>query len=283
MAGHKVMCRVAIVVLAPTLGKHIFLLRFQHRKLADLGEVMREAGFSIENRKGSCTGHYDALQWFRPPIAAGQAASALLKPPWLRCSASHLTQVQHTPYYKRIESEFPVTFPWGQYKRLERLTFLYASASFWHGHMGSQNRQIVRKLAGPLQNLARARVLQSQQIGVKRLPVERFQRRAALYAQRRRLGLEMRAIDQNPPSADAGYAPDARGSGASARSRVGKPSRVAIGLPWRSGNSCSTSQWVTASRPPSRTAIFSRAWGCRSIGASTVPRGRFGIPQAKAI
>ena len=29
---------------------------------------------------------------------------------------------------------------------------------------------------------------------------------------------------------------------------------------------------MTASRPPSRTAIFSRAWGCRSIGASTVPR-----------
>ena len=39
MAGDKVMCRVAIVMLAPTLGEHVFLLGFQHREFADLGEV----------------------------------------------------------------------------------------------------------------------------------------------------------------------------------------------------------------------------------------------------
>jgi hypothetical protein len=44
------MCRVAIVMLAPTLGEHVFLLGFQHRKFADLGEVSRQTGFSIENR-----------------------------------------------------------------------------------------------------------------------------------------------------------------------------------------------------------------------------------------
>jgi hypothetical protein len=44
------MCRVAIVMLAPTLGEHIFLLRLQHGEPADLGEVFRKAGFSVENR-----------------------------------------------------------------------------------------------------------------------------------------------------------------------------------------------------------------------------------------
>jgi hypothetical protein len=50
MAGDKVMCRVAIVMLAPTLGEHVFLLGFQHRKLADLGEVTGKTRFSVENR-----------------------------------------------------------------------------------------------------------------------------------------------------------------------------------------------------------------------------------------
>jgi hypothetical protein len=57
MAGDEVMCRVAIVMLAPTLGEHVFLLGFQHGKFANLGEVSGKAGFSIENRQGSCTGH----------------------------------------------------------------------------------------------------------------------------------------------------------------------------------------------------------------------------------
>jgi hypothetical protein len=50
MAGDKLMCRVAIVMLTPTLGEHVFLLGLQHRKFADLGEVPGKAGFSVENR-----------------------------------------------------------------------------------------------------------------------------------------------------------------------------------------------------------------------------------------
>jgi hypothetical protein len=37
-------------MLAPALGEHVFLLGFQHRKFADLGEVSGKSGFSIENR-----------------------------------------------------------------------------------------------------------------------------------------------------------------------------------------------------------------------------------------
>jgi hypothetical protein len=33
------MCRFAIVMLAPALGEHVFLLGLQHRKFADLGKV----------------------------------------------------------------------------------------------------------------------------------------------------------------------------------------------------------------------------------------------------
>src|SRR5712692_7881159 len=110
MAGDKVMCRVAIVVLAPSFGEHVFLLGFQHRKFADLGEVTGKAGFSVENRQGSCTGHCSALQWFRPPIAAGQADDRFVKADGAATfRVGYSTQVQHTPYYERSGSRSGVT------------------------------------------------------------------------------------------------------------------------------------------------------------------------------
>ncbi|MGX1227616.1 hypothetical protein AB7M71_000708 [Bradyrhizobium japonicum] len=66
MAGDELVRRVAIVMLTPTLGEHVFLLGFQHRELADLGEVARKAGFSIEDRQSSGTGHDEALQGSGP-------------------------------------------------------------------------------------------------------------------------------------------------------------------------------------------------------------------------
>jgi hypothetical protein len=42
--------RIAIVMFAPTLGEHVFLLGFQHREFANLGEVMGQTGLSVENR-----------------------------------------------------------------------------------------------------------------------------------------------------------------------------------------------------------------------------------------
>jgi len=41
-------------------------------------------------------------------------------------------------------------------------------------------------------------------------------------------------------------------------------------------------EMVTASRPPCAPP-FLAAWGWRSIGASMVPWGRFGTPQANAM
>jgi hypothetical protein len=39
MAGDEVVRRVAVVMLTPTLGEHVLLLRLQHREFADFREV----------------------------------------------------------------------------------------------------------------------------------------------------------------------------------------------------------------------------------------------------
>jgi hypothetical protein len=39
MAGDQAMGRLAVVVLAPALGEHVFLVRLQHRELPDLLEI----------------------------------------------------------------------------------------------------------------------------------------------------------------------------------------------------------------------------------------------------
>jgi hypothetical protein len=39
MAGDESLRRIPIVMLTPTLGEHVFLLRFKHGELADFGEV----------------------------------------------------------------------------------------------------------------------------------------------------------------------------------------------------------------------------------------------------
>ena len=46
---------VAVVVLAPALGEHVFLLRLQHREPLDFGEIAGKAGFAGDD--GKCGGH----------------------------------------------------------------------------------------------------------------------------------------------------------------------------------------------------------------------------------
>src|SRR6201995_3311101 len=92
------MGRVSIVMLAPAFGEHVFLLGLQHRKFADLGEVPGEAGFSVENRQSSCKGHFSALQWFRPPTAAGPAGGRSVKASRAAMfRVGYSTHMQHTP------------------------------------------------------------------------------------------------------------------------------------------------------------------------------------------
>jgi hypothetical protein len=37
-------------MFAQTLGEHVLLMRFEHRELADFGEITGKTRFSVENR-----------------------------------------------------------------------------------------------------------------------------------------------------------------------------------------------------------------------------------------
>ena len=49
MRGNKLMRRAGILVLAPALGEHIFLLRLQHRKTPDLSEITSKPAFTLKS------------------------------------------------------------------------------------------------------------------------------------------------------------------------------------------------------------------------------------------
>src|SRR6185436_5693513 len=119
MAGDEGVRGFPILVFAPALGEHVFLLRFQHREFADFGEVAREAGFSIENRQRCCTGHLAPLQVFRSPTSADPAVGCLVKANHAAMfRVGYSTQVQHTAKSPNYGSKTAVTSSCGWYKLL---------------------------------------------------------------------------------------------------------------------------------------------------------------------
>src|SRR5262245_23284704 len=66
MAGDELVRRVAVAMLAPALGQHEFVLRFQHGEPPDLLEIAGEAGFGRQKRQSRGTGHSSALQSLLP-------------------------------------------------------------------------------------------------------------------------------------------------------------------------------------------------------------------------
>src|SRR5437016_1667796 len=62
MAGDQLVRRVAIAVLAPALGKHVFFLALQHREPPDFLKIMGEAGFGRKDQQGRVAGHDQALK-----------------------------------------------------------------------------------------------------------------------------------------------------------------------------------------------------------------------------
>src|SRR5262245_44790075 len=73
MAGDELVRRIAVTMLAPALGQHEFILRFQHREPADFLQIAGKAGFGCENRQSCSTGHKSALQNLPPMHPAGEA------------------------------------------------------------------------------------------------------------------------------------------------------------------------------------------------------------------
>ena len=50
MAGDELVRGVTVAVLAPALGQHVFLLRFQHREPADFFKVPGQTAFGGNHR-----------------------------------------------------------------------------------------------------------------------------------------------------------------------------------------------------------------------------------------
>ena len=64
MANDEPVSGVAITVLTPALGQHVFFVRVQHREPLNLLEMTVDAGFGRNNRPGDGAG-----QARRPPIS----------------------------------------------------------------------------------------------------------------------------------------------------------------------------------------------------------------------
>ena len=121
-----------------------------------------------------------------------------------------------------------------------------------------QEKQILRQGRLPMQKFPGSGVFQGEQIGVQGLPAEGGERLLTLGAELAGLGLEVRAIDgvAHQGVADMGEVhPDLMGPPGLELAGQQRGDRLAV-APLKAA--C-ISQWVIASRPPSRTAIFSRA------------------------
>src|SRR5947207_5743406 len=57
MAGDELVRRLAVAMLAPALGQHVFLLRFQHREPPDFFQISCETAFGGDNRQCRSVGH----------------------------------------------------------------------------------------------------------------------------------------------------------------------------------------------------------------------------------
>src|SRR6185312_16959547 len=71
MAGDKLVRGVAIAVLAPIFGEHVFLLRLQHWEPPDFFQIPTQSAFSGDDRQRCSAGHESALHWFTPGFPAG--------------------------------------------------------------------------------------------------------------------------------------------------------------------------------------------------------------------
>jgi hypothetical protein len=92
MAGDELMRRIAVVMLPPTLGQHVLLLWLKHREFANFSQVVSKTGFSVENRKRSCTGHVAPSRVHAPDSGGRGRPSAVSKPEALQCSAPGRSQ-----------------------------------------------------------------------------------------------------------------------------------------------------------------------------------------------
>ena len=58
MAGHQLVRGLYIAAFIKGTGQHIFLIRFQHRKLADLFHIAGQAAIRGQGRNKGIFGHF---------------------------------------------------------------------------------------------------------------------------------------------------------------------------------------------------------------------------------
>ena len=83
---------LAVAMFPPTLGQHVLLLWLKHREFANFSQVVSKTGFSVENRKRSCTGHVAPSRVHAPDSGGRGRPSAVSKPEALQCSAPGRSQ-----------------------------------------------------------------------------------------------------------------------------------------------------------------------------------------------
>ena len=88
MRGDKLMRGVAVIMLAPAFGEHVFLLRLQHRKLSDFFEVARQSAMRANTRQTSC-GHESPS-----PAALSGRDTQTNRPPASPLYKSFVTQIK---------------------------------------------------------------------------------------------------------------------------------------------------------------------------------------------
>src|SRR6185312_13300165 len=78
MRSHQLVRRLAVPMLAPALGEHVFLLRLQHREPLDLLQVAGESRFARDNGKRRGPEILQSEPGGRPPPAASAAFDLLV-------------------------------------------------------------------------------------------------------------------------------------------------------------------------------------------------------------
>ena len=85
MAGDELVRRVAVAMLAPALGQHVFFLRFQHREPPDFFEIAGKAAFG-----GQMIGKAAARAMIAPSISLPPDIRRAIAPPLPEPTARHV-------------------------------------------------------------------------------------------------------------------------------------------------------------------------------------------------
>ena len=176
MRGDELVRRLAVAMLAPALGEHVFLLRLQHREPLDLLQVAGKPRLARDD--GKRRGHVD------PPVGA-RSSSRLRR---LYGRIRHIVVEQAWPKKGRPRREADE-----QYEIVVIGAFrLNMDLCYARGPRKALSKfeKSFGGVALEAKRFAGDRMLEAEHRGVQGLPPERGERRPGAVAEQRGLGLE---------------------------------------------------------------------------------------------